>query len=271
MTKPGGFRWEGDVDVESSLPVVSLITPVPGGVGPLTVAMLLSNTVLAAERNTNTVTRKELFQKIPILNSAKKKHLTDSEIAQSTPMKDILLIAKECGVLPKELIPFGHYKAKLSLDILKRITVDSSNSRYVIVTGMNPTPLGEGKSLTTLGIAQALAIHKQVPAFAVIRQPSQGPTFGLKGGAAGGGFSQVQPMVDFNLHLNGDIHALTAAHNLVAAALDTRIFHENTQTDEQLWDRLVPKVDGKRNFSPIMIKRLSVATSNINFIIYNLS
>lgn len=116
--------------------------------------------------------------------------------------------------------------------------------------------MGEGKSTTTIGLVQALSAHKKQNAIACIRQPSQGPTFGIKGGAAGGGYSQVIPMEDFNLHLTGDIHAVTAANNLLAAQLNTRIFHEATQTDQALYDRLVPRIKGVRTFSPIQVRRL---------------
>ena len=118
--------------------------------------------------------------------------------------------------------------------------------------------MGEGKSTTTIGLAQALHAHLGRPTFACVRQPSQGPTFGIKGGAAGGGYSQVIPMDEFNLHLTGDIHAVTAANNLCAAAIDARILHEGTQTDEQLWKRLVPERKGKRYFSEVMLRRLRV-------------
>lgn len=128
---------------------------------------------------------------------------------------------------------------------------------YVVVAGITPTPLGEGKSTTTIGVAQALGAHLNRPTFCCIRQPSQGPTFGIKGGAAGGGYSQVIPMEDFNLHLTGDIHAISAANNLLAAALDARILHEGISTDEQLFSRLCPPAkDGKRRFTPIMVRRL---------------
>lgn len=121
---------------------------------------------------------------------------------------------------------------------------------------ITPTPLGEGKSTTTIGLAQSLSTHLNRNTIACIRQPSQGPTFGIKGGAAGGGYSQVIPMEDFNLHLTGDIHAVTAANNLLAAQLDTRMFHESTQTDQALYDRLVPRLKGSRTFSAIQLRRL---------------
>lgn len=116
--------------------------------------------------------------------------------------------------------------------------------------------MGEGKSTTLIGLVQALGAHRNRNAIACMRQPSQGPTFGIKGGAAGGGYAQVIPMEEFNLHLTGDIHAVTAANNLLAAQLDTRIFHENTQKDQALYDRLVPRMRGERKFSKIQLRRL---------------
>lgn len=128
---------------------------------------------------------------------------------------------------------------------------------FYSVFSITPTPLGEGKSTTLVGLVQALCAHKKRNAIACLRQPSQGPTFGIKGGAAGGGYSQVIPMEDFNLHLTGDIHAVGAANNLLAAQLDTRIFHEATQKDQALYDRLVPAINGKRTFSKIQLRRLN--------------
>lgn len=109
------------------------------------------------------------------------------------------------------------------------------------MTGITPTPLGEGKSTTTIGLAQALGAWRNRTTVACLRQPSQGPTFGIKGGAAGGGYSQVLPMEEFNLHLTGDIHAVTAANNLLAAALESRMFHEASQSNAALYKRLFPK------------------------------
>ncbi|MFO7624481.1 MAG: formate--tetrahydrofolate ligase, partial [Anaerolineales bacterium] len=124
-------------------------------------------------------------------------------------------------------------------------------------TAITPTPLGEGKSTTMVGLSQALGAQLGKRVFTCIRQPSQGPTFGIKGGAAGGGYSQVIPMEDFNLHLTGDIHAITAANNLLAAAIDARMFHETNQTDEKLFNALCPPdKQGNRSFSPSMLRRL---------------
>ncbi|MFC2028620.1 formate--tetrahydrofolate ligase [Chloroflexota bacterium] len=182
---------------------------------------------------------------------------SDIEIAQEATLKPIIQIAEELGIQEDELELYGPYKAKVKLDILKRLK-DRPDGKYIDVTAITPTPLGEGKTTTTVGLSQALGAHLMKNVITVIRQPSQGPTFGIKGGAAGGGYSQVIPMEDFNLHLTGDIHAITAANNLLAAAIDVRMMHESKQTDEQLFNRLCPPdKEGKRSFSPPMLKRLA--------------
>ncbi len=181
---------------------------------------------------------------------------SDIEIAQEAELKPITQIAEEVGLLPSELELYGSYKAKVKLEVLERLK-DVPDGVYIDVTAITPTPLGEGKSTTMVGLSQALGAQLGKRVFTCIRQPSQGPTFGIKGGAAGGGYSQVIPMEDFNLHLTGDIHAITAANNLVAAAIDARVFHEASQSDEALFNRLCPpdKV-GNRSFSPSMLRRL---------------
>jgi methylenetetrahydrofolate dehydrogenase (NADP+)/methenyltetrahydrofolate cyclohydrolase/formyltetrahydrofolate synthetase len=181
---------------------------------------------------------------------------SDIEIAQAGKLKPILQIAEELGIKPEELELYGPYKAKVKLEILERLK-NRPNGKYIDVTAITPTPLGEGKTTTTVGVCQALGAHLGKNVITVIRQPSQGPTFGIKGGAAGGGYSQIIPMEDFNLHLTGDIHAITAAHNLCAAALDARIFHESQQDDTKLFDALCPpNKQGVRKFSPSMLRRL---------------
>jgi formyltetrahydrofolate synthetase len=160
------------------------------------------------------------------------------------------------GLDESELELYGDYKAKIKLEVLDRLA-DAPDGKYIDVTAITPTPLGEGKTTTTVGLSQALGAHLGKRVVTCIRQPSQGPTFGIKGGAAGGGYSQVIPMEDFNLHLTGDIHAITAANNLLAAAIDTRMFHESTQSDMGLFNRLCPKdKKGKRHFSVSMQGRL---------------
>jgi formyltetrahydrofolate synthetase len=181
---------------------------------------------------------------------------SDIDIAQAVTPKPITLIAEEVGIRPAELELHGRNKAKVELSILERLK-KRPNGRYIDVTAITPTPLGEGKSTTMMGLSQALGAHLGKRVFTCIRQPSQGPTFGIKGGAAGGGYSQVIPMEDFNLHLTGDIHAITAANNLLAAAIDTRMFHEAQQDDEKLFNALCPKnKQGKRRFAPVMLRRL---------------
>ncbi|MBI5952823.1 MAG: formate--tetrahydrofolate ligase [Chloroflexi bacterium] len=181
---------------------------------------------------------------------------SDIDIAQAAKVKPITQIASELGIREDELELFGPYKAKVKLEILERLK-NRPNGKYVDVTAITPTPLGEGKSTTMVGLSQALGAHLGKRVFTCIRQPSQGPTFGIKGGAAGGGYSQVIPMEDFNLHLTGDIHAITASHNLIAAALDARVMHEKTQDASKMFDALCP-VDkkGNRKFSPNMMRRL---------------
>src|SRR5690349_6952744 len=181
---------------------------------------------------------------------------SDIEIAQAGKLKPILQIAAELGIRENELELFGPYKAKVKLEILDRLA-KRPNGKYIDVTAITPTPLGEGKTTTTVGLSQALGSHLGKRVITVIRQPSQGPTFGIKGGAAGGGYSQIIPMEDFNLHLTGDIHAITAAHNLCAAALDARMMHESQQDDEKLFNALCPaNKKGERKFSPTMLRRL---------------
>lgn len=164
-------------------------------------------------------------------------------------------MAREIGLREHEFSLYGKHKAKIALSAYERLN-DAINGNYVIVTGITPTPLGEGKSTTTLGLAQALSAHLSRNTFACLRQPSQGVTFGIKGGAAGGGYSQVIPMEEFNLHLTGDIHAVTAANNLLAAAIDTRRLHEGNQDNATLFSRLVPEVDGSRKFTASQLRRL---------------
>ncbi len=157
---------------------------------------------------------------------------SDIDIARAATISPIAEVAAKIGLEADDLIPYGRTKAKINLDVLKRIG-GMPRGKYVDVTAITPTPLGEGKTTTTVGLTQGLGAlgHN---AIACIRQPSMGPTFGIKGGAAGGGYSQVVPMDEFNLHLTGDIHAITAAHNLVSAAIDARWFHESRMSDEEL-------------------------------------
>uniref|UniRef100_A0A673A0A3 formate--tetrahydrofolate ligase n=1 Tax=Sphaeramia orbicularis TaxID=375764 RepID=A0A673A0A3_9TELE len=182
-------------------------------------------------------------------------YVSDIEISRAQTPKPVTQLAEEIGLLPGELEAYGRNKAKVRLSLLDRLHTQPDGN-YVLVAGITPTPLGEGKSTVTIGLVQAFSAHLKLNSFACLRQPSQGPTFGVKGGAAGGGYAQVIPMEEFNLHLTGDIHAITAANNLVAAAVDARMLHEATQSDKALFNRLVPSVNGVRKFSPIQISRL---------------
>ena len=151
--------------------------------------------------------------------------LSDLDIAQKATLKPIRDVARNLGIRDDELEMFGETKAKVDLKILDRLT-KAPKGKYIDVTAITPTPLGEGKTVTTIGLSQALGhIGKKV--CTCIRQPSLGPVFGIKGGAAGGGYSQVIPMEDFNLHLTGDIHAVGLANNLAAAFVDNHIHHGN--------------------------------------------
>lgn len=180
---------------------------------------------------------------------------SDIEISRAQSPKAVDVLAKEIGLLTDEIEIYGQTKAKVRLSLLERLK-DQPDGKYVLVAGITPTPLGEGKSTVTIGLVQALTAHLKINSFACLRQPSQGPTFGVKGGAAGGGYAQVIPMEEFNLHLTGDIHAITAANNLLAAAIDARILHESTQSDKALYNRLVPVIKGVRGFSSIQLARL---------------
>ncbi|MBL0313797.1 MAG: formate--tetrahydrofolate ligase [Holophagaceae bacterium] len=181
---------------------------------------------------------------------------SDLEIAQGAEARPILEIAGELGLEAHDVELYGPYKAKVKLEVLERLSHQPSG-KYIDVTAITPTPLGEGKTTVTVGLSQALGAQLGRKVITCLRQPSQGPTFGIKGGAAGGGYSQVIPMEEFNLHLTGDIHAITAAHNLAAAALDARILHEAKLSDEELFERLCPKDEtGLRHWSANMRGRL---------------
>jgi methylenetetrahydrofolate dehydrogenase (NADP+)/methenyltetrahydrofolate cyclohydrolase/formyltetrahydrofolate synthetase/formate--tetrahydrofolate ligase len=167
---------------------------------------------------------------------------SDIEIAQAAKIRSITEIAAGYGIGQEHLEPYGSFKAKVQLDFIKEKAATPKRAKYIDVTAISPTPLGEGKTTTTVGLTQGLGrIGKK--AIAAIRQPSMGPTFGIKGGAAGGGYSQIVPMEDFNLHLTGDIHAVAAAHNLCAAALDARMYHEGRWSDEFFAKQGLTKLD----------------------------
>ena len=172
------------------------------------------------------------------------KVLSDIEIAQQTKLEPITAIANQVGLTDYDLELYGKYKAKISFDAIKRLS-KNEDGKLVLVTAITPTPAGEGKTLTTIGLAQALNYmgHKAVVA---LREPSLGPVFGIKGGAAGGGYSQVLPMEDINLHFTGDMHAITAANNLLAAAIDNHVHQGNAlriDVRRVIWKRVMDMND----------------------------
>lgn len=172
------------------------------------------------------------------------KVLSDIEIAQQTTLEPIVKIAEQVGLSEDDLELYGKYKAKISFDAIKRFS-KQKDGKLVLVTAITPTPAGEGKTLTTIGLAQALNQmgHKTVVA---LREPSLGPVFGIKGGAAGGGYSQVLPMEDINLHFTGDMHAITAANNLLAAAIDNHVHQGNAlriDVRRIIWKRVMDMND----------------------------
>ncbi|HCN18946.1 MAG TPA: formate--tetrahydrofolate ligase, partial [Planctomycetia bacterium] len=169
-----------------------------------------------------------------------KKVPSDIEIAQAAKLKPINDIAASLGIQPDEVENYGKYKAKIDLSILERLK-NKPNGKYIDVTAITPTPLGEGKTTTTIGLGMGMnRICKKT--VITIRQPSLGPVFGIKGGAAGGGYSQIVPMEDFNLHLTGDNHAVSVTHNLLSAFIDNHLMHGNKMNIDPFsitWPRVV--------------------------------
>uniref|UniRef100_A0AC35UAU5 C-1-tetrahydrofolate synthase, cytoplasmic n=1 Tax=Rhabditophanes sp. KR3021 TaxID=114890 RepID=A0AC35UAU5_9BILA len=253
----GKRKLFGDVDFDEAKEVASYITKVPGGVGPMTIAMLLNNTFNQAvkRRITESYGKSTTWQLDPLPLRLVEPVPCDIDVSRAQTPKKISLLAREIGIHEDEVELYGNNKAKVSLKLLERLE-GRKDGKYVLVAGITPTSLGEGKSTTTMGLAQSLCVNLKKNSFACVRQPSLGPVFGTKGGASGGGYSQAIPMEEFNLHLTGDIHAITAANNLLAAAIDARMFHENTQSNVALFNRLVPKnKKGERLLSGIQKRR----------------
>src|SRR3989339_645251 len=169
---------------------------------------------------------------------------SDIEIAQESKIELIDRIAKRAGFKNEEIENYGKYKAKINLSALKRLQ-NKKDGKLILVTTITPTPQGEGKTTTVIGLAQGLKKIKK-KTFICIREPSLGPVMGMKGGAAGGGYSQVLPMEEINLHFTGDIHNVTAAHNLLTAAIDNHIHHGNVLNIDPrriTWTRVVDMND----------------------------
>src|SRR6187397_768723 len=170
---------------------------------------------------------------------------SDIEIAQAAKPRRIMDVAKDkLGIAPENLEPYGHYKAKVSMDFINSLK-DKKDGKLILVTAISPTPAGEGKTTTTVGLTDALN-HIGKKAMLCLREPSLGPSFGMKGGAAGGGYAQVVPMEDINLHFTGDFHAITSAHNLLSALIDNHIYWGNElgiDTRRAVWRRVMDMND----------------------------
>src|ERR1039457_5634396 len=170
---------------------------------------------------------------------------SDIELSQNAKKRRIMDIAIEkLGIAAENLEPYGHYKAKVSMDYVKSLE-DRPNGKLILVTAITPTPAGEGKTTTTVGLTDALN-HIGKKAMLCLREPSLGPSFGMKGGAAGGGYAQVVPMEDINLHFTGDFHAITSAHNLLSAMVDNHLTHGNAlglDPNRIVWKRVMDMND----------------------------
>jgi len=170
---------------------------------------------------------------------------TDIEIAQSARLFPIQTIAENLGLASDQILPYGHYKAKIPLDVISDRARTGPSGKLVLVTGMSPTPAGEGKSTVSVGLSDALSLRKRNPVVC-LREPSLGPVFGIKGGAAGGGYSQLVPMDEINLHFTGDFHAISSANALLAALVDNHLHHPNTLNIDPrriVWRRAVDMND----------------------------
>src|SRR3989449_2028331 len=170
---------------------------------------------------------------------------SDIEIAQAAKKRPIMELARErLGIAPENLEPYGHYKAKISMEFIKSLK-NRPNGKLILVSAITPTPAGEGKTTTTVGLTDALN-HIGKKAMLCLREPSLGPSFGMKGGAAGGGYAQVVPMEDINLHFTGDFHAITSANNLLAAMIDNHIYWGNALANDSrrvAWRRVMDMND----------------------------
>uniref|UniRef100_A0A4W5QXW5 C-1-tetrahydrofolate synthase, cytoplasmic n=1 Tax=Hucho hucho TaxID=62062 RepID=A0A4W5QXW5_9TELE len=229
-SKANGMRVVGDVHYPSAKEKAGFITPVPGGVGPMTVAMLMENTVQSAKRFLKTYQPGKWNISYAKLKPQKPQP-SDTAIAHSFTPKTIGRLAREVGLFSEEVEQYGTTRAKVRLEALNRLKTQP-DGKYLVVTGITPTPLGEGTTTTTLGLAQALGAHLHVNSFACVRQPSQGSNFGVKGGAVGGGYSQVIPMEEVSLHLTSDTQAVMAASSLVVDTINARVLSELTQSDK---------------------------------------
>ncbi|XP_063079742.1 C-1-tetrahydrofolate synthase, cytoplasmic [Engraulis encrasicolus] len=253
-SKASGKRVVGDVHYPSAKERAAYITPVPGGVGPMTVAMLMENTVVSAKRFLKTYRPGKWNISYSPLKPVHPKP-SDTAISQACVTKPVGKLAREVGLFSEEVEPQGRHRAKVQLDVLTRMRAQP-DGKYVVVTGITPTPLGEGKTTTTLGLTQALGAHLNVNTIACVRQPTTGATFSVKGGAVGGGYSQIVPVEEASLLLTSDTQAVSTATCLVLDTINARMQSEAQQTNQSLFDLLVPLRDGQREFSPSQLRRI---------------
>ncbi|XP_076873713.1 C-1-tetrahydrofolate synthase, cytoplasmic isoform X2 [Brachyhypopomus gauderio] len=252
-SRPSGTRVVGDVHYQSAKERAKFITPVPGGVGPMTVAMLMENTVKSAQqflKNYRTGNWSVSCKKV----KSQKPQPSDTQISHSWPGKPIGQLAKEVGLFPTEVELYGTGRAKVSLGVLKRLD-KRPDGKYVVVTGIAPSPLGEGHSTTVLGLAQALGAHMNVSTIACVGQTSSPSSVGIRGGAVGGGYSQVIPIEEVILQPLGDSHAVSTASSLVLDTITAYSLYQ-CENSEVLFDLLVPLTGGHQTFSPSQLKRL---------------
>ncbi|XP_048062510.1 C-1-tetrahydrofolate synthase, cytoplasmic isoform X1 [Megalobrama amblycephala] len=243
-SKASGKRVVGDVHYPSAKERAGYITPVPGGVGPMTVAMLMKNTVESAKRFLQTYTP----GKWNIMYTKKK----PQEPQQSKPVAQL---AREVGLFSEEVEPYGRSRAKIRLDVLKRME-KQPDGKYVVVTGITSTPLGEGKRTTALGLAQALGALLNINAFACVQEPSPGSCFGAMGVAVGGGYSQIIPLEEVSLQPSGQNELISAASRVVMDTIKAHAHYETKLSEKALFDLLVPLREGQRSVSPAQLSRL---------------
>ncbi|XP_016372166.1 C-1-tetrahydrofolate synthase, cytoplasmic-like [Sinocyclocheilus rhinocerous] len=253
-SKASGKRVVGDVHYPSAIERAGYITPVPGGVGPMTVAMLMKNTVESAKRFLQTYTpgkwNIEYTKKKP-----QEPQPSDAEISCSCQSKPIGELAREVGLFSEEVEPYGRSRAKIRLDALKRME-KQPDGKYVVVTGITSTPLGEGKHTTTLGLAQALGAHLNINTFACVQEPSPGFFFGARGIAVGGGYSQIIPLEEVSLQPFGQHELVSAASRVVMDTIKAHAHYEAKLSEKALFDLLVPLRKGQRSVSPAQLNRL---------------
>ncbi|XP_052391755.1 C-1-tetrahydrofolate synthase, cytoplasmic [Carassius gibelio] len=254
-SKASGKRVVGDVHYPSATERAGYITPVPGGVGPMTVAMLMKNTVESAKRFLQKYTPGKWNIKYTKKNPLEPQP-SDAEISYSCQSKTIGQLAREVGLFSEEVEPYGRSRAKIRLDALKRMEKEP-DGKYVVVTGITSTPLGEGKRTTTLGLAQALGAHLNINTFACVQEPSPGSFFGARGIAVGGGYSQIIPLEEVSLQSLGQNALISAASRVVMDTIKAHAHYESKLSEKALFDLLVPLREGQRSVSQAQLNRLT--------------